>query len=189
EVPLLFTIRTKKEGGALEISSESYEDMNLIAAETGKADLVDVEVLWETERKTELIKRLHEHNAIVIASSHDFQKTEETEVLLERFQKMDDTGADILKMAVMPEEKGDVERLMVTVKKVADEMTEKPLIAMSMGELGAISRIAGESFGSCLTFGVVGEASAPGQLPIGILRAQLEALHRQNMVDSARRIL
>ena len=41
--------------------------------------------------------------------------------------------------------------------------TEKPVIAMSMGNLGSMSRIAGENFGSSVTFATVGKASAPGQ--------------------------
>ena len=36
---------------------------------------------------------------------------------------------------------------------------------MSMGKLGVISRICGEVFGSAVTFGTAGKASAPGQLP------------------------
>jgi 3-dehydroquinate dehydratase-1 len=53
-----------------------------------------------------------------------------------------------------------------------------PAVTMSMGPLGAVSRVAGETFGSCLTFGTVGESSAPGQLDAAGLRATLELLHR-----------
>ncbi len=189
ETPLLFTIRTQREGGAIRISGESYEEMILIAAKSGKIDLVDVEALWETENKISLIQRLHEEKIPVIASSHDFEKTDQQEVLISRLQELERTGADILKLAVMPREKEDVENLMLAVRKVTEEMTEKPVVAMSMGELGAVSRISGENFGSCMTFGTVGEASAPGQFPIKILRSYLEALHRENTVDSARTIL
>jgi 3-dehydroquinate dehydratase-1 len=60
------------------------------------------------------------------------------------------------------------------------EETEKPLISMSMGSLGSISRIAGENFGSAVTFATVGAASAPGQFPIRELRMMMDALHGKN---------
>ena len=52
------------------------------------------------------------------------------------------------------------------------------LIGVSMGPHGALSRIAGFAFGSALTFGVAAAGSAPGQMPIGELRAAIELLRR-----------
>ena len=49
---------------------------------------------------------------------------------------------------------------------------------MAMGQMGIITRIAGESFGSDITFGSVGEVSAPGQLEINDLKLILETLHK-----------
>ena len=180
EVPLLFTIRTKKEGGNLEISSEDYADRNLAAAGSGKVSLVDVEVFGEDEKKRNLVKALRERKVLVIASSHDFEKTDDRETLLKRYKQMDATGADILKMAVMPHEFDDVAALMQVTNTMAAQWTDKPLIAMSMGNLGSISRISGENFGSCITFGTVGAASAPGQFPVRELRMMMEALHEKN---------
>ena len=60
------------------------------------------------------------------------------------------------------------------------QKTEKPLVSMSMGNLGSMSRIAGENFGSSITFATVGEASAPGQFPIKELRMMMSALHEKN---------
>ena len=102
EIPLLFTIRTKEEGGNVDLPVEEYSQYNLNAARTGKADLIDVEVFGNEEKKKELIKGIHSMNVKVIASSHDFEKTDNRDALLERFMAMDQTGADILKMAVMP---------------------------------------------------------------------------------------
>ena len=53
-----------------------------------------------------------------------------------------------------------------------------PLITMSMGALGAVTRIGGGAFGSAATFATVGAASAPGQLPADGVRAALDLLHR-----------
>ena len=52
--------------------------------------------------------------------------------------------------------------------KLTNDIRQKyptlPVVTMSMGALGVVSRMAGEIFGSCITFGAVGEISAPGQI-------------------------
>lgn len=180
EVPLLFTIRTDEEGGNCSISAEDYAFCNLTAAKSGKADLVDVEVFGHGGDNKKLIPRLQREGVVIIASSHDFNKTDSEEVLVKRFQDMDATGADILKMAVMPKGFGDVAAIMQATSRMATEFTDRPLISMAMGSIGSITRISGENFHSSVTFGTVGAASAPGQISIGELRAMMEALHRKN---------
>ena len=173
--PLLFTIRTDKEGGEVSLTEQEYETICLWAAESKAVDLVDVEVF--SGNRSALIDKLHETGVRVVASSHDFAKTESKEALVQRFLSMEKTGADILKIAVMPQSFSDTITLM-DATLLASAHTEKPLISMSMGSTGMVSRIAGESFGSAVTFGTVGEASAPGQLPIEELRNVLRLLHR-----------
>ena len=51
-----------------------------------------------------------------------------------------------------------------------------PVITMSMGDYGKVSRVAGKSFGSAMTFGCLGKASAPGQINVDDLRAILNIL-------------
>ena len=179
QVPLLFTIRTKKEGGNREISTDDYVNYNLLAARTGYADLVDVEAVGDEEEKKKLISEIRKLGVKVIASTHDFQKTGSRETLLSRFQEMDASGADILKMAVMPKDFEDVAAIMQATNEMT-KLTDRPLISMAMGDTGSMSRISGENFGSCVTFGTVGKASAPGQFPIKELRMMMEALHRKN---------
>lgn len=180
QIPLIFTIRTKEEGGNIQISTEDYVNLNLAVAGTGKADLIDVEAFGNETQKKVLIAELQVLGVKVIASSHDFEKTDDRETLLKRFQTMDATGADILKMAVKPAEFDDVAAIMQVTNAMVTEHTEKPVISMAMGSIGEISRISGENFGSCVTFGTVGEPSAPGQFPIKDLRMMLNALHRKN---------
>jgi 3-dehydroquinate dehydratase-1 len=55
-------------------------------------------------------------------------------------------------------------------------MPDTPLITVSMGTLGIISRIAGGMFGSDMTFGAVEKTSAPGQIPIAELRASIKTI-------------
>ena len=54
----------------------------------------------------------------------------------------------------------------------------RPIITMSMSGMGVISRLAGEVFGSALTFGSVKAASAPGQIPVDKLNNILEVIHK-----------
>lgn len=193
EIPLLFTIRTMAEGGNVPISMKDYVEINLAAAMHGKAALVDVEVFSEdmlsaslesrnlriVPEKVDLIKKIHETETKVIASSHDFDKTDASEVLLKRFQEMDKSGADILKMAVMPVCADDVNSIMEVTDKMRREFTDRPLVSMSMGALGSVSRVEGEIFGSSITFATVGAASAPGQIPIETLKIKMEEVHKK----------
>ena len=55
---------------------------------------------------------------------------------------------------------------------------EKPLVSMAMGSIGSISRISRENFGSGITFGTVGAASAPGQIDVEELRTVLGIIHK-----------
>ena len=47
---------------------------------------------------------------------------------------------------------------------MVNNYADRPIITMSMAATGVISRVCGEVFGSALTFGAVGKASAPGQI-------------------------
>ena len=85
-------------------------------------------------------------------------------------------GADVCKIAVMPHSRLDVISLM-RAAAVSDEALSAPVIAIAMGSLGVMTRVCGEAFGSCLTFGTAGQASAPGQIDAKQLRGILEVIH------------
>ena len=86
-------------------------------------------------------------------------------------------GADLPKVAVMPQSRTDVLELLAATAEMADQHPETPVITMSMGALGAVSRLAGEAFGSAMTFANPGQASAPGQVPLEVVNQVLDALH------------
>lgn len=65
-------------------------------------------------------------------------KTPSQDEIEKRLLKQDQMGADILKIAVMPKSKQDVFTLMNATLKVSQQTT-KPLLTMSMGQLGTIS--------------------------------------------------
>lgn len=192
---LLFTFRTKKEGGVRELSDESYLELCKTAARSGFADLLDLELFTgagfpenqvapyaspplsapEPKLLAPVISLAHAHGCHIILSSHDFLKTPPEDELFRRLSLMEAMGADLAKLAVMPETKQDVLKLLSVTRKAADTL-RCPVITMSMGKLGAVSRISGGLTGSCLTFGTAKEESAPGQLPAGRLKKILDLL-------------
>lgn len=176
EIPLLFTVRTGREGGALSVPADIYGEILMEAAESGQADLIDVEVMPDTGSAAVWIESLHRKGVMVVGSNHHFHETPDTAEMNGILSGMEQAGADILKLAVMPDTAEDVLRLLAVTEEYR-RRTEKPLITMSMGRLGTISRLAGELIGSAVTFGSVTEASAPGQIGIADLKKILATLH------------
>lgn len=177
ELPLLFTIRTANEGGQLDISFEDYSNILTGISANPLVDAVDVEILMASKDIiTQLITGL-KSDSVVIASNHNFNNTPDIDTLVERLKYMEQCGADVCKIAVMPQSKEDVLTLLAATNK-AYQILNTPVITMSMGQSGLISRLAGEIFGSSLTFGCVGQASAPGQIDAMELNTVLEILHK-----------
>ena len=78
----------------------------------------------------------------------------------------------------MPQNADDVVRLLKLTNDMKQKYPTLPVVTMSMGALGVVSRMAGEIFGSCITFGAVGETSAPGQIPADQLEHILGIIHK-----------
>ncbi|WP_042348104.1 type I 3-dehydroquinate dehydratase [Bacillus massiliigorillae] len=175
---LLFTFRSHKEGGNKEISDAFYLELNQTAIRTKNIDLVDVELFNEEENVKTLLATAKENGVFVIMSNHDFFKTPAKEEIINRLRKMQEFGADIPKIAVMPTSVADVITLLDATNTMKTKYADRPIITMSMGGTGVISRLAGEVFGSAFTFGAGKEASAPGQIPVEELRTVLNILHK-----------
>lgn len=176
-IPILFTFRTRKEGGERELPLDRYTQLNLAAALSGDVDAVDVEIFSGDSVVRENIDGIHQAGRIVVGSNHDFQRTPSQADLIFRLRKMQDMGADIPKIAVMPRSAGDVLTLLSATEEMARCYADHPIITMSMSSQGVVSRLCGEVFGSSMTFGAVGQVSAPGQIPVDQLRQVLEILH------------
>ena len=175
--PVLFTFRTANEGGEKAIEPAAYAELNKRAAATGLIDLVDVEAFTGDEVVRDIIESAHESGVVVVASNHDFEKTPEKDEIVRRLRKMQELDADIPKIAVMPQSRKDVLTLLSATEEMASEYADRPIITMSMSATGLISRLCGECFGSALTFGAVGKASAPGQMNASDLSEILNLIH------------
>lgn len=178
DMPILFTFRTSNEGGEKAIEKDAYVALNQNAAKTGLIDLVDVEAFTGDDAVKAIVEVAHENGVKVVASNHDFHKTPEKDEIVSRLRKMQELGADIPKIAVMPQSKKDVLVLLSATEEMASEYADRPIITMSMAGTGVISRLCGEVFGSALTFGAVGKASAPGQMGAEDLAEVLGLLHK-----------
>ncbi len=177
DIPLLFTFRTSKDGGEKSIEIRDYVNLNKEIASTGLIDLVDVEAFNGDEEVKEVIEFSHSVNVKVVASNHDFDKTPPKSDIVSRLRKMQDLGADVLKIAVMPKCKLDVLELLEATVIMNEQYATRPIITMSMAGQGIISRLCGEVFGSCLTFGFVNKASAPGQINVEELNKVLKIIN------------
>lgn len=176
-IPLLLTFRTKKEGGEKAIDTKDYKELNLRAAKTGYVDFIDVEIFTGDDVVREIIDGAHAAGVKVIASNHDFFKTPAKSDIIYRLRKMQDMGADIPKIAVMPQSRRDVLTLLCATEEMVTDYADRPIITMSMAGTGVISRLCGEVFGSSMTFGAAKKASAPGQMGVNDLNTVLDLLH------------
>ena len=171
--PLIATIRTANEGGQLKISDADYESTYTEYLKQPFMQFLDIEMFRDQARVEKLTQRAHQKNVLVIMSNHDFDKTPTQQDIEQRLLKQDQMGADILKIAVMPKSKQDVLTLMNATLNVSQK-SKKPLLTMSMGRLGTISRIATANMGGSMSFGMIGEASAPGQIDVAQLKQFLK---------------
>lgn len=175
---LLFTFRSHKEGGNKAISPEYYVELNQTAIHTRNIDLVDVELFAGDSYVKAILAAAKKNGVFVVMSNHDFAKTPTKDEIVSRLRKMQEYGADIPKIAVMPTTVADVITLIDATNTMKTQYADRPIITMSMGGTGVISRLAGEVFGSAFTFGAGQKASAPGQIPVGELKRVLEILHK-----------
>ncbi|AIQ45109.1 3-dehydroquinate dehydratase [Paenibacillus sp. FSL R7-0273] len=178
DIPLIFTFRSAREGGEKEISADYYVQLNKAAAGSGWVDIIDVELSGREEEVRGLIAAAHACGVFVIVSNHDFAGTPAEEEIISRLRRAQELGGDLPKIAVMPNSAGDVLTLLAATVKMQELYADRPIITMSMGGEGVISRLAGEIFGSALTFGAAHKPSAPGQVAAAELRTVLELLHR-----------
>ncbi len=176
DIPLIFTIRTAKEGGELDIEFAQYALVNIEVAKISdeyNVALIDVEGIKHKCNTKLLIEKIHEAGGNVIVSNHNFHKTLAYEFLIRRIQMLSLLDADVVKIAMMPRNKRDVDNLMMAVR-YADKRIGQPIVAMSMGEMGSVTRAATKKMGTVFSFASGVDESAPGQPRVEVLRYLLK---------------
>jgi 3-dehydroquinate dehydratase-1 len=163
DIPILYTLRTVEEGGMAKISNKLRREIIEESIESGFVDLVDVELSNDIEFIKDMRDLTLANGTKLILSYHNFKETPGEDEIIKKLVKGEEYDSDIVKLAVMPNSKDDVLTLMKAVNE-AGKILNIPIIAISMGEEGQITRIACRSMGSAVTFAVGSNPSAPGQI-------------------------
>lgn len=181
DIPLIFTLRSAREGGET-LSIDALAATALIESMAGSQqfEFVDIELALEESRVLQIIEAAHGVGAQVILSSHDFSGTPSTYDIFERLRRCATLGADVAKVAVMPQSADDVLALLAATSRAQREIA-LPVITMAMGPLGVLTRVFGGVFGSALSFASGLAASAPGQLPAQELRAAFQLVRSRSL--------
>ncbi len=177
--PIIFTCRVESEGGCRKIDETLRLALIKEVIRTQQADIIDIELAAGAEKIKETLDLARENDLFTILSSHDFKKTPSVEAMIDGLIQAQALGADIAKLAVMPNSMEDVLNLLYATHIACEKHVQIPVITMSMSEKGMVSRIAGGLFGSSVTFGAGRHASAPGQIVVSELKTALKILHQR----------
>jgi 3-dehydroquinate dehydratase-1 len=168
KLPIITTNRMIQEGGSFHGGEE--ERIEILAEASAWADIVDVELFAEgRDRLFEMADRP------VIASYHNFEGMPPTEALRSILAEIFEAGADIAKLALTPASLEDCLDLLRLLSETAG-----PTSLMGMGDVGRHLRVVAPIYGSVLTYGYIGKATAPGQIPVKTLRGVLDVLMRSD---------
>ena len=177
-IPVMFTRRSAIEGGEkIALPEPQVVQLYVDVCASRLVDLIDYETVNAAEDFRRLRAASREHGIALIGSYHNFQTTPDAAALGAKFALADRLEADIAKVAVMPKGPPDVLTLLGATFD-ASQSLPIPLISMSMGPYGSLSRMVGFVYGSALTWAVGKSSSAPGQVPIDDLRAVLATIRK-----------
>jgi 3-dehydroquinate dehydratase-1 len=177
-IPVLFTRRSTREGGEpIALSEEQVVALIAAVCASGTVDLVDFEMNNDPTHVTRVRAAARAHGVQLLLSFHNFQSTPTQEVLCQCFAQAQALGADVAKIAVMPQRLEDVLAVLAATLESSQKLAI-PVASMSMGGYGALTRLVGGMFGSALSFAVGATASAPGQVAIEDMNTVLEILQK-----------
>jgi 3-dehydroquinate dehydratase-1 len=166
------------EGGVQDLSQSARRERIDAVLRTQTIDILDLELANEPSFLEALMGLARSCGTRVVLAMHNFGETPDSDVLFSHIRAMQALGADIAKIAVMPQTPNDVLRLLQVTARARVEFPDLPLATMSMGAMGSITRVAGFLYGSDMAFAVGKAASAPGQIPIEDARRSTELLLR-----------
>ncbi len=164
DTPLLTTLRTKSQGGVHETTDQEYLSILSLLIHSHWADILDVEYGHEMLDTKVLISQAKAAGLTVLMSYHKFQRAMSETELIDTLECMKALKADILKIAVMPKTPKDTAALISAAARVGETYPDTPIITIGMGDMGQLTRLAGNALGAPFTFAAGKEASAPGQL-------------------------
>ena len=175
-IPIIFACRTLCEGGGSSVLNDSDILKLYVAACASRCvDVIDYE-LSNSIPNLHLLRQASRDNGVtMVMSYHNPEFTPDDAELSAKFMDAERLGADVAKVVVMPNQSEDVLALLATTLKVS-KTSGIPLVSISMGCAGSLSRIFGWLFGSVMTFAEGKRSSVPGQLTIKELRSVLASV-------------
>ena len=168
KIPLLLTVRNQKDEGALKIFSDEKK-WQIIMAVLPMVDMIDIEL------SSPLLKQVVMHSRKlgkkVIVSSHYLKNTpRDLSSILKRSLS---ARADIVKIAAKANSFDDV----MTMLNFTQHHRKHNLITMSLGPLGAISRLILPAAGSQYTYTFLNKPKASGQVDVLTLKSHIKVYY------------
>ncbi|MBF0570695.1 MAG: type I 3-dehydroquinate dehydratase [Candidatus Omnitrophica bacterium] len=168
KIPLLLTLRNQKDEGAQKIFSDEKK-WRIITDALPLVDMVDIELSSPLLKK--VVAKACQLGVKVIVSSHYLQgMPRDLESIL---KKSLSAGADIVKIAAKACSFDDV----MTMLAFTQRHRKHNLITISLGPLGAISRLILPAAGSQYTYTFLNKATASGQVGILALKSHMKVYY------------
>ncbi len=166
DMPVILTLRSKKEGGKFKGTVEEYENFLRTMSFSEGIDIIDVE-MSETEPEDEqehFIYFLNSMGKRVILSKHIMKDTpfeKRMQIAEEALKRQERSGADIFKLAMHVDNETEMKAYQKLLQ-AHNIWIDRPHIGIAMGEAGKESRYNKDWCGSCLTFVCDKKVVAPG---------------------------
>ncbi|MDG8398259.1 type I 3-dehydroquinate dehydratase [Streptococcus pneumoniae] len=166
---LVFTLRTRSEGGEIDLSPEEYIHLIKEVAQFYQPDYIDFEYYSYKDVFEEMLDFPN-----LVLSYHNFQETPEN--MMEILSELTILNPKLVKVAVMAHSEQDVLDLMNYTRGFKTLNPEQEYVTISMGKVGKVSRITADVTGSSWSFASLDEVSAPGQISLASMKKIREIL-------------
>ena len=170
KIPLLLTVRNQKSEGAINKFSDDKK-WKIIETALPLVDMIDIEISSPLLKKVVTLAR--KLGKKIIVSSHYLQGMPHD--LGSIFKKSISARADFVKIAAKANSFDDVMAMIAFTHR----HRKYPLITMSLGPIGAISRLILPAAGSCYTYTFLDKPTASGQVDVHTLKSHLKVYYPQ----------
>ena len=167
---LLFTLRTRAEGGEIDLDSAEYVQIIKDVAQLYQPEYIDFEYFSHKDVFEEMLDFPN-----LVLSYHNFQETPEN--MMEILSELTSLTPKVAKVSVMAQTEQDVLDLMNFTRGFKTLNPEQEYVTISMGKVGKVSRITSDVTGSSWSFASLDEASAPGQISLSSMKKIREILN------------
>ena len=167
---LLFTLRTRTEGGEIDLSAQEYVQVIKDVTQLYQPEYVDFEYFGNKDVFDQMLDFPN-----LVLSYHNFQETPEN--MMEILSELTSLNPKVVKVSVMAHTEQDVLDLMNFTRGFKTLNPEQEYVTISMGKVGKVSRITSDVTGSSWSFASLDVASAPGQISLSNMKKIREILN------------